>query len=59
MLKTVLQNLQMDHTGITALISGITENDALYRSILDGLTIHKDRHIELRLKELSQVFLFQ
>lgn len=49
----------MDHSGITALIGGITEYGALYRSIRDGLTVHKDRHIELRLKELSQVFLFK
>ena len=46
-------------SAIIDLLSGKTENDAFYRPILDGITVHKDRHMELRLKELPHVFHFR
>lgn len=46
-------------SAIIDLLSGKTENDAFYRPTLDGITVHKDRHMELRLKELPHVFHFR
>lgn len=43
---------------LSDLLSGKTESDGLYRSILDHLTVYRDRHMELRLKNLPHIFHF-
>ena len=43
---------------INAILNGETENTAFCKTILDNLTIFKDRHMELRLNWLPQVFHF-
>lgn len=43
---------------ISSLLTGETQSDAFYQSLLGQLTVFKDRHLELRLKDLSHVFRF-
>ena len=43
---------------VTALLTGETESDVFYKTVLESLTVFKDRHLELRLKLLPQVFWF-
>lgn len=43
---------------VTAILSGETESDVFYKTILHSLTVFKDRHMELRLNHLPQVFQF-
>ena len=43
---------------ITELLSGQTESCMFYHAILDQITVFKDRHLELRLNGLPQVFHF-
>jgi hypothetical protein len=50
------------HTDIQTKVSGILngeiESEVFCKTMLDSLTVFKDRHMELRLKLLPQVFLF-
>ena len=41
-----------------AILSMETESDVFCKSIVKSLTVFRDRHLELRLKELSHVFWF-
>lgn len=43
---------------IAALLNGESESEVLSKILLDSLTVYKNRRIELRLKNLPQVFLF-
>ena len=43
---------------ITNLLNGETTSEAFYKNMLDCLTVFRDRHMELRLKHLPQVFHF-
>lgn len=43
---------------IAALLNGETESEVLSKILLDSLTVYKNRRIELRLKNLPQVFRF-
>ena len=44
---------------VTALLNGEVDNDAFYRTILEKITVYRDRHIELKLNHLTQVFHFK
>lgn len=44
---------------ITSILKGETESEVFYKTILDSLTVFKDRHMELRLNSLQQVFVFE
>ena len=46
------------HSEVTAILTGETESEAFYKTILESLTVFKDRHMELRLNWLPQVFHF-
>lgn len=46
------------HSEVTAILTGETESEAFYKIILESLTVFKDRHMELRLNWLPQVFYF-
>lgn len=41
------------------LLDGRSESDSLYRSILDHITVYKDRRVELRLTGLPHIFICQ
>ena len=43
---------------MSALLEGSAESKILYRTILESVTVFKDRYMELRLKELPHVFVF-
>ena len=43
---------------IRTILNGEMESEAFYKTMLDSLTVYKDRHMELRLKHLPQVFHF-
>ena len=43
---------------ITNLLNGETTSEAFCKNMLDCLTVFRDRHMELRLKHLPQVFHF-
>ena len=43
---------------LAGLLGGEIESEAFYKHLLDGLTVYQDRHLELRLRYLPQVFLF-
>lgn len=43
---------------VTAILQGETESEVFYKSLLHSLTVFKDRHLELRLNWLPQVFHF-
>ena len=43
---------------VTAILKGETESEAFYKTLLQSLTVFKDRHMELRLNLLPQVFHF-
>ena len=43
---------------INAVISGTASTEAIYKGLLNELTVYKDKHVELKLKHLSQVFYF-
>lgn len=51
-LKTMIQ------AEVTAILSGEIESEVFCKTILQSLTVFKDRHMELRLKCLPQVFRF-
>lgn len=46
------------HEKISAILKGETESEVFYKTLLQSLTVFKDRHLELRLNWLSQVFHF-
>lgn len=46
------------HGEVAALLNGETESEILSKTLLDSLTVFKDRHMELRLNNLPQVFRF-
>ena len=43
---------------VAAILNGETESEVFYKAILESLTVFKDRHMELRLNWLPQVFHF-
>lgn len=43
---------------VSAILKGETESEVFYKTILESLTVFKDRHMELRLNWLHQVFHF-
>ena len=43
---------------VSAILNGETESEVFYKTILESLTAFKDRHMELRLNWLPQVFYF-
>ncbi len=43
---------------VTAIVRGDTESQVFYKTLLHSLTVFKDRHLELRLNGLPQVFDF-
>lgn len=43
---------------VTAILCGETESEVFFKTMLDHLTVFKDRHMELRLNHLPQVFRF-
>ena len=43
---------------IKAIIDGETESEVFYKTMLESLTVFKDRHLELRLHLLAHVFWF-
>ena len=51
-LKTTIQS------EVSAILNGDTESEVFYKTMLDSLTIFKDRHMELRLHHLPHVFHF-
>ena len=44
---------------ILALLSGERVSEALYKHLLDSLLVYRDKHMELRLKDLPLVFHFR
>ena len=43
---------------VSSILNGEIESEVFYKTLLDSLTVFKDRHIELRLHLLPQVFQF-
>lgn len=43
---------------VSAILKGNTESEVFYKTLLQSLTVFKDRHMELRLNWLPQVFHF-
>lgn len=43
---------------ITAILNGEIESEVFYKTLLQSLTVFKDRHMELRLNWLPQIFQF-
>ena len=43
---------------VAAILNGETESEVFYKTILESLTVFKDRHMELQLNWLPQVFHF-
>lgn len=46
------------HAQITAILSCQTASEAFYKTLLDKITVSKDGSLELRLKSLSQTWMF-
>lgn len=46
------------HDEIMQLLCGEIESEAFYKHLLEDLTVFSDRHMELRLKSIPQVFYF-
>ena len=46
------------HSEVSAILKGEIESEVLYKTLLQSLTVFKDRHLELRLNWLPQVFHF-
>ena len=46
------------HAEAAGLLNGETESEVFYKTILKSVTVYKDRHMELQLKHLPQVFRF-
>ncbi len=49
------ETIQME---VAALLNGDVESEVLSKTVLDTLTVFKDKHMELRLNNLPQVFRF-
>ena len=62
LLQAAGQNLEQRKAEITVKLQSIlcveTESDIFCKSVLEQLTVWKDRHMELRLQHLTQVFYF-
>jgi len=43
---------------VTAILNGDIDSEVFYKVLLQSLTVFKDRHMELRLNWLPQVFFF-
>ena len=43
---------------VMSILNGSTESEVFYKTLLQSLTVFKDRHMELRLNHLPQVFHF-
>ena len=46
------------HSEVTAILNGETKSEVFYKTMLESLTVFRDRHIELRLNCLPHIFLF-
>ena len=46
------------HSEVSAILNGETESEVFYKTLLQNLTVFKDRRMELRLNRLPQVFHF-
>lgn len=46
------------HSEVFDILNGKIESDVFCKTILESLTVYKDRHMELRLNKLPQIFLF-
>lgn len=46
------------YQALFSILNGEEESDVFYKTMLHSLTVFKDRHIELRLNHLTQVFFF-
>jgi len=46
------------YSEVSAILKGETESEVFYKMLLQSLTVFKDRHMELRLNHLPQVFHF-
>ena len=44
---------------LESVLSGQTESEGFCKTVLDSITVFKDRHLELKLKYLPQIFRFQ
>ena len=53
--KTLRSTIQ---TEVADILNGKIESEVFYKSMLNSLTVFKDRHMELRLNLLSQLFRF-
>ena len=53
--KTLRNYIQSEVTGI---LNGEIESEVFCKTILSNLTVYKDRHMELRLNFLPQIFQF-
>ena len=53
--KTLQSTIQSE---VTDILNGKIESEVFYKSMLNSLTVFKDRHMELRLNLLSQLFRF-
>lgn len=47
------------HSEIAGILNGETESEVFCKSVLESLTVFRDRHMELRLKRLPYVFRFR
>ena len=43
---------------VAAILKGDTESEVFYKTLLQSLTVFKDRHVELRLNHLPQIYHF-
>jgi len=46
------------HSEVSAILEGKTESEVFYKALIQSITVFKDRHMELRLNWLPQVFFF-
>lgn len=53
--KTLRTTIQ---TAVSDILNVEIESEVFYKTMLDSLTVFKDRHMELRLNLLPQVFQF-
>ncbi|MBQ8599289.1 MAG: hypothetical protein IJ411_04150 [Oscillospiraceae bacterium] len=44
---------------LEAVLAGETESEGLYKKLVEQLTVYRDRHMELKLNNLPQIFLFE
>jgi hypothetical protein len=43
---------------LMSILSGERESDSFLKSMLGYMTVYNDRHVELRLRHLSQIYIF-